>query len=59
MVDFNRYSAFVLAELLTLLDDLGALIALHAKIGDGAGSLRIGNFTALASSLEELAGETE
>jgi len=55
VVDFPLYSAFVLAELLTFLDDLGTQIAAHLKIGSMVGSLRIGDFKSLASSLERLA----
>jgi hypothetical protein len=58
VIDFSLYSAFVLAEVLTFLDELGTQIAAHLNIGSMVGSLRIGDFKSLVSSLERLASST-
>ncbi len=56
VVDFRLYSAFILGELLTLLDDLGRQIAAHANIGlqGMATTMLMGDFKAITQAMKRL-----
>jgi len=60
VVNFHLYSAFVTAEVLVFLEQLGAQVAAYLHIGPAGltKSVRLGNFKSLVSSLDQLAEST-
>ena len=58
VVDFGRYSAFVVGEILLLLEELEERLREECKIGDSSmtPSMRYGDFEQLLAGLRRLAG---
>lgn len=56
VVDFELYSAYVVAEILALLDDLGERMAAHLNVGLKAAppTMRMGNYKGLAHAMDRL-----
>ena len=56
MVDFELYSAFIVAEILALLNDLGERMAVHLNVGLKAAppTLRMGNYKGLVHAMDRL-----
>ena len=55
-MDFELYSAFIVAEILALLDDLGERMAVHLNVGLKAAppALRTGNYKGLVHAMDRL-----